>query len=527
MLSGPLEAPVPAQRSLAPWATLLILIALMAPVAGAQVFIDTDQRSMELTPGESTSTTFQITNPTDRSYVVQAAPAGNLSEATEVTPSRFDVTPQNETRIDVTITPPDDSDFREGDLNLRFQFIDRETGETLERTEHIPLTMTPTLLYLGAFENPLPEPYDAWGWLFALEIATWALTSLAVAAIMRTATNTIVPRATDETQASMAGKMRWPLAALPVVLGLNASWRLLPREPVVHVTGTLLDALSIVIVALAAYRTLSAGLVYYGEYTTQAKGRNESVLVPVLEKLSAATVVALAGFYVLQALGVEMSFLVGGGLVAGLVISMAAQDTLSNFFSGLHLLLDQPFREGDVLELDTGEICRVEHIGLRSTRLYHFLNHQEIIAPNNELATNRVINMSYPDTLYRVAVPVGVSYDTDLEEATSLLYTLAMETDEVIKGRKTKPGVFVREFGDSSINLEVRVYVPNERDRHTVRTKLIKRVHALFDEEDITIPFPQRVLHVQASQDAPLPELRPPDSMEGEDPSQTRGDPAT
>lgn len=475
----------------------LALAAALAPTANSQVFVDPTERSLELTAGETTTTNVTIVNPTNRSYVVQATASGNLSEATEVTPHRFTLGREAEGTVTVAISPDPDSEFVEGDLHLDLQLIDRDTGESSLHTERLSLRMAPPLLYLGSFDNPLPEGYQDAGWLFAFEMATWAGLAVLLASLTRIVTNRVVPKAPEEVQAEMAGKIRWPIFALPIALGGSASWRLLPRNAFFEGLGTLVEALGVVAVALVVYRLVAAGLVYYRERTSEKRfGRGEGVLLPVLEKLSAAAVVVLTGFFLLRTLDVDVSFLVGGGLVAGLVISMAAQDTLANFFSGLHILLDQPFREGDVLKLESGEVCRVERIGMRSTTLYHFENHQQIIAPNNDLATNRIVNMSYPDSQHRLVVPVGVAYGTDLEEAKRIVYNIAMEVDEVIKGRNTQPRVLVREFGESSIDLELRAFVPNERDRFTAKTKLIERIHEAFDEAGITIPFPQRVLHV-------------------------------
>jgi len=483
---------------------LLALAMLVAPAAGAQVFVDLEDRRLGLEPGRTTTTNVTLSNPTNRSYVVQASAAVNISAETDVQPRRTDVGPDRDRSLRLSVTPDEDSTFLEGDLHLSLQLIDRETGEASERVERIGLTMNPPLLYMGAVENPLPAAYDGPGWLFALEAATWALAAALLAAATRTVTNRVVPAAAEEVQAEMAGKIRAPVAALPIILGGRFSWRLLPRNAFVDGLATALEVLAVVVVSLVAYRVLSAGLVYYQERSTgKRRSPTESMLVPVLEKLGAAAVITVAGFLLMRALEVDVSFLLGGGLVAGLVISMAAQDTLANFFSGLHILLDQPFREGDVLQLESGEVCQVRRIGLRSTKLYHFQNHQEIIAPNDDLATKRVVNMSYPDSQYRLVVPFGVAYDADLDEVTNLVHNIAMDVDEVIKGRNTEPRVIVREFGESSINLDLRVLLPTERDRFTAQTKLIKRIHDAFEAEGIEIPFPQRVLRVRDGEEDP------------------------
>lgn len=486
---------------------ILALSTLLAPIAAGQVFLDVEDRAVTLTPGETSTTNVTITNPANRSYSVQVSPAGNLTDHVAFEPKRFNLERQGTRTVEVAISPPMETTFKEGAMTARFTFVDRETGEPNQQRVDVSMVLERDRLYLGLFEDPLPTGYDTDMWLFGLEVLTWSLMSIAFAGVMGTAVHMIVPRASEEVQEIMAGKMRAPFFFLPLILGLDHSWRLLPELPVVDATGSLLDALSIVIIAIVGYRVMSAALVQYGENVAgETETEVDDVLVPVLEKLSAAIIVAVAGFYAFKALGVDFSFLVAGGLVAGLVISMAAQDTLSNLFAGVHILIDQPFREGDVIQLESGEVCRVERVGLRSTNLYHFQRHQEIIAPNNELATKRIVNMTYPDRHYRVSVPVGVAYGTDLEKASKVLHNIAMDTEEVLKGRTAQPRVFIKEFGESAIQLELRAFVPDERDRNAAVTKLVKAIHERFEEEGIEIPFPQRVVKVKGAEvSAPIP----------------------
>jgi small-conductance mechanosensitive channel len=225
----------------------------------------------------------------------------------------------------------------------------------------------------------------------------------------------------------------------------------------------------------------------------------DDLLVPVLEKVGAAVIVALVGVFLFKALGVDLSFLLAGGLVLGLVVSFAAQDTLSNFFAGIFILIDQPFREGDELMLETGEICRVDDIGLRTTKLFHFKNNQQMILPNNELATKRIINMSYPDPMYRLVLDVGVAYGSDLRKVKGILDEVGRSHESVIKDERHAPSVFVKEFGDSSINFEVRVFIPSSRHRNPVATDLIIAIKDAFDKADIEIPFPQRDIWMRSA----------------------------
>ncbi len=485
---------------------ILVLAALAIPAAG-QVFVDASQPVIELRPGQTSTFNVTLTNPTDRGYFVSATPSGNLSGSTELDPRRFPLTAQGNASTDVAVSLPEDSPFEEGDLRLRFTIIDRQSGEPIEQTIRVHLTVERAPLLLGIFDNPLPPTFqDGWG-MFAAELAAWLLIAGMAASLLGVLIHRAISNAELFVQDEMAAMVKAPVFYLITVLGLNFSWRLVPVSPVIEVIDSLLNAVAVVVAGVLAYRATGAGLYYYGQNIAgKTETKVDDVLIPVLEKLSAAVIIGLAAFYTFQILGVDLSFLVAGGIVAGLVISMAAQDTLSNFFSGIYLLIDRPFREGDDIELESGEVCRVDDVGMRSCRLYHYRNHQQVIVPNNDLATKRVVNLSYPDDYYRIVIPVGVAYDTDVQHARDVLYRVAMDREEVQKGRNTSPRVFVKEFGDSAIVMELRAFVTGPRERNPVRTELIQAIKETFDEESIEIPFPQRVLWIQGDGEAKPPE---------------------
>ena len=97
--------------------------------------------------------------------------------------------------------------------------------------------------------------------------------------------------------------------------------------------------------------------------------------------------------FALNASGIEITALLAGAGIMGIVIAFAAQDTLSNFFSGIHLLLDRPFKIGDVIYMEPGKYWRVINVGMRSTRLYSIFDHELVIMPNNSVANQKIINI--------------------------------------------------------------------------------------------------------------------------------------
>lgn len=487
--------------------TALILLGLLVGLAGtttAQVFVEPPAQELTLAPGKAAAFTLTLTNPTQRTFFVLATVTGNLTSETRLEPDRFQLDRDAARLVNVTVTAPRDTEFESGTLSVLFTIVDRETGDSIDRAVRIAMTLDRPELFVGLVDNPLPPPFDrGWG-MFAAELLVWATFSFLAATLVFTVIQHMVPEAKRGTKEEMAAMVKAPLWYLIFVLGLNYSWRLVPASPIIDVFDRLNNAVAILVAGVLAYRGVTAGLLYYADHVAdRTETKVDDLLVPVFEKLGAAVVVAVAAFYTFRVLGVDLSFLLAGGLVAGLVISMAAQDTLSNFFSGIFILIDRPFREGDELMLETGEICRVQRIGLRSTRLYHFQNHQEMILPNNELAIKRIINMSYPDRTYRLVIQLGVAYDSDLEKVEEVLLEVAKAHPEVRKDATHEPVVFVKEFGESSIDLELRLFVPNSRRRNPVGTELRVAIKKAFDEHDIEIPFPQRVLWVHGDS-APL-----------------------
>jgi small-conductance mechanosensitive channel len=182
----------------------------------------------------------------------------------------------------------------------------------------------------------------------------------------------------------------------------------------------------------------------------------------------------------------------------GLVIAFAAQDTLSNFFSGFHILLDRPFKEGDLLHLETDDYCEVRQIGMRSTKLYNIFDHDLIIMPNNMLASQRIVNMTEPDQNYRIRLDVGVAYGSPLEKVEQILMEAIRAQDGVVDDDpERKPTVYIANFGESSIDFIIRAWVKDIMEQWDIASSTRKDIDRRFKEEGIIIPFPQRTVWIR------------------------------
>ncbi len=180
--------------------------------------------------------------------------------------------------------------------------------------------------------------------------------------------------------------------------------------------------------------------------------------------------------------------------IAGIAIAMAAKDSLANFFGGISIFMDKSYKVGDYIILDSGERGAVVDIGIRSTRI-KTRDDVLITIPNSIMANAKIINESAPVPRFRIRVPVGVAYGSDLEEVSRLLVEIALNDPDVV--RSPKPRARLRRFGDSSIDLELLCWVSEPSLKGRVIHQLIKAIDGTFKERGIEIPFPQRDVHLQ------------------------------
>ena len=228
-------------------------------------------------------------------------------------------------------------------------------------------------------------------------------------------------------------------------------------------------------------------------------GKSDTQYGPLLEILGSLLIIVFGVTNFLSTFHVDFGVLIAGVGVVGLVIALAAQDTLSNFFSGILLLLDQGFKTGDMIKFgDT--YCIIREVGLRSTKIYDIINHVIIIIPNNSLANQDIVNLTKPDRYYRLRILAGVSYDSDPRKVEQALIDVAKENKDVEQDDPTRlPLVRFQEFGDSTLNFALVVWIKNVIKIRQINSDLHHEVFAKLAEEGIVIAFPQTDIHLYES----------------------------
>jgi len=213
-------------------------------------------------------------------------------------------------------------------------------------------------------------------------------------------------------------------------------------------------------------------------------------LKPFFKSLMLITFRLLLAISVLSTLGIEMTSFIAILGAAGLAVGMALSGTLQNFAGGVIILLFKPFKVGDVIEA-MGYIGSVKEIQIFVTILTTPDN-KTILIPNGSLSNSSLINYSTEPTR-RVDMTFGIGYNDDIDKARKILTALIVADERILK--EPAPFVAVSELADSSVNFALRVWC-NSGDYWGIFFDMQENVKKTFDKESISIPFPQRDIHV-------------------------------
>lgn len=191
----------------------------------------------------------------------------------------------------------------------------------------------------------------------------------------------------------------------------------------------------------------------------------------------------------------------------GVGLGFGLQEIFANFVSGIIILFERPIRVGDTVTVGevTGTVTRIQ---MRATTIQD-LDRKELVVPNRKFLTEELVNWTLTDPTIRLVVPIGISYDSDVKNAERIMLETAGDNEKVKED--PEPSVIFSEFGDSALQYKLRVFIDNYDNYHPVRHELHREITHRFREEGITIPFPQRDLHVRSDErDIPI---RDPDSF--------------
>jgi len=215
----------------------------------------------------------------------------------------------------------------------------------------------------------------------------------------------------------------------------------------------------------------------------------------LISRIAGYVVLVLGLLVALQTVGVDLSSLTVLAGALGVGIGFGLQNVVNNFVSGLILMGERSIQVGDRVEVGDAH-GRIVHIGARATTVQTNDN-ISIIVPNSEFVSAQVINWSHAgDPRVRLRIPIGVSYRSDPHQVERLLLEVAAGNEHVLE--EPAPRVMFREFGDSSLNFELRIWTSDMTHRPgALKGQLNFAIWDKLKEAGIEIPFPQRDLHIQ------------------------------
>lgn len=221
------------------------------------------------------------------------------------------------------------------------------------------------------------------------------------------------------------------------------------------------------------------------------KPSNRSLLINGFQTL-VYTLVFMVG---LDVLGIDLTSLAVLGGAIGIGIGFGLQKITSNFISGIILLFEKSVEEGDLIELSDGTAGFIRNTGARFTLLETF-DSKDVMIPNEDFITNRVVNWTFSNSQGRIKITIGVSYESDIELARTVMLEAAQR--HRLCSKDPAPQCYLTEFGDSSVNFILYFWMDDiALGRLEMQSDVLRDIWKKFKEHEITIPYPQRDLHIK------------------------------
>jgi len=327
----------------------------------------------------------------------------------------------------------------------------------------------------------------------ALLIGLTLLIQLAIAILMK-----VMRLATSKTAINLDDEILAVVSKyLPLIAFLTSAYIsfeiIYPNFNIGGLTTSQLYIMALLLVlAFLVTGVIDVFLVWYGLSIQPPKRKpiDRDQVFPFVRNVVKVALFVIFLIFILQVAGFDTTALITGLGIGGLAVALALQDTLGNFFAGIHILLDKPFREGDYILLEGGQEGTVDRIGWRTTKLIT-LGKDEIIIPNSKLANSIVKNYSTPREETGVVSEIGVSYDSDIEKVIEAIKT-AIKNVEGRNENLVKDSGWARleRYGDYALIFKFGYFVYGYKNTFGVRAEVNREIFKEFKKNKIEIPFP-------------------------------------
>ena len=254
--------------------------------------------------------------------------------------------------------------------------------------------------------------------------------------------------------------------------------------------------LELLVITLIAFKLINFGAQWYKDNAGPQQDRDRlDPIITILQRLSDALVIIVIASIGLSHFGVDITVLSAALIVSGLVISLGAKDIIADAIGGFIILIDQPFRVGDSIQIE--ELDKrggVVEIGIRATRVRTGDN-RLVIIPNSKIGTSQVINYTFPDSRYRVQTDIGVAYGSDFDQVRRVVKRAVRGVEGVLPDKPVD--VFFLKFGDSTRAMRVRWWIDTIAHEDPMLDKVNAALESALDKAGIDMPFNTYDLNVR------------------------------
>jgi len=257
----------------------------------------------------------------------------------------------------------------------------------------------------------------------------------------------------------------------------------------------IIQTIIIIIGAIAVWRVTD---IFIGEIVSKFAAKTKSTLddemMPLFKNISKLVIIFVAIMMTLSAWDINVTPLLASAGIVGIALAFAAQSTVANLFGGVAVYFDKPFKVGDRIQLESGEIGDVTEIGIRSTRI-QTLDDTLIIIPNEKIANSKVTNFNQPIPRMNVKVIIGVVYGSDAAKVKELLLKVAKSAPSVLK--TPAPEVLFIEHGDFALKFRLTVWIDIPIKKGVVLDEINMGIDREFRKAKIDMAFPTQTVYLR------------------------------
>ncbi len=275
---------------------------------------------------------------------------------------------------------------------------------------------------------------------------------------------------------------------------LHLNMTAVPTETVYNLSYTVIKISVAIVVTVTVAQLINRALAVYFKFAT-GKLKVDETTYSVVRRIITVTIYLIGAIVVISLIPGLPDLVLGMAVSAGIaaiVIGFAAQRALSNVFSGISIAIFRPFRVGDVVEMGD-EYGTIEDITLRHTVIRTWQNKRQII-PNSRISEETIINWTIGDLTVLWKVDFGISYDSDIDLARSIILDEINKHPDVMHEEDREAKVRVTELGDFAVNLRALFWVADRPTAWGTGAEIRESVKKRFDREGVEIPFPYRTV---------------------------------